>query len=196
MEVQPLRGARSLPGSPRTSRSPDTSLARQIRRAALRAEAEEVSTQRHQLQEELSTLKRWMVEQREEQAQGLTELRELRGTLHGARHEEQAQLAELCREGQRRLGREVFAKMSELNEKLGEKMQLLEDELTARLAETVRMLRQEAQSCRCEEGRGQRRWTQVEMSQSGALKTASRPWRNTWPGVGKRLARRATLSSA
>ena len=29
---------------------------------------QEVSSQRHQLQEELSTLKRWMVEQREEQA--------------------------------------------------------------------------------------------------------------------------------
>lgn len=149
------------------------SLAEQIRRASWMAESEELSTQRRQLQEDLTLMKDLMAQQQQDQVQSLEDLWQLqvsmeRATLKaGAAEQEQQRLAQtlrgemtLCREGQQDLARQLLAKMAELNEKLGANMAQLEDEVTRRenemlqrqeQAEDVRRSHSEALQQECRE---------------------------------------------
>lgn len=142
------------------------SLAEQIRRATWVAESEELSTQRRQLQEDLTLVKDLMAQQQQQQVQSLEDLWQLqvsieRTTLKAdAAEQEQQRLAQalrgemtLCREGQQDLARQLLAKMAELNQKLGANMAQLEDEVTRREneAEDARRSHSEALQQECRE---------------------------------------------
>ncbi|CAL1138871.1 unnamed protein product, partial [Cladocopium goreaui] len=142
------------------------SLAEQIRRATWVAESEELSTQRRQLQEDLSLVKDLMAQQQQQQVQSLEDLWQLqvsmeRTTLKAdAAEQEQQRVAQalrgemtLCREGQQDLARQLLAKMAELNQKLGANMAQLEDEVTRREheAEDTRRSHFEALQQECRE---------------------------------------------
>lgn len=141
-------------------------LAEQIRRATWVAESEELSTQRRQLQEDLTLVKDLMAQQQQQQVQSLEDLWQLqvsmeRTTLKAdAAEQEQQRLAQalrgemtLCREGQQDLARQLLAKMAELNQKLGANMAQLEDEVTRREneAEDARRSHSEALQQECRE---------------------------------------------